>query len=148
VTDTLEYQLVDERGGRRFVLQGRAADQRRGIQLANESAFAAITSLLRQVSDGPLDLASVSLRHPRPADDLPHREFFGCEVNFDASFDALPLSDAALATATRLADDGLSAFLLSQLDDLHSQRAERSLVMRVRAAVTDALCEGVPRKGQ
>lgn len=87
-------------------------------------------------------------RHPRPADALPHQDFFGCAVDFDASIDALHFSHDALGIATRLGDEGLSAFLLSQLDELHSKRAERSLVMRVRAAVIDTLCDGIPRKGQ
>jgi AraC-like DNA-binding protein len=62
--------------------------------------------------------------------------------------DALHFGDGALATKTRLGDEGLSAFLLSQLDQIRAQREQGSLVVRVRGAVTDALCDGPPRKGQ
>ncbi|MEZ4233315.1 MAG: AraC family transcriptional regulator ligand-binding domain-containing protein [Polyangiaceae bacterium] len=148
ITDTLEYQLVDEAGGRRFILAGRSSEQRRGIQIANEAALAAVWSILRQVTVDSVVPELVSFRQACPADAGEHRRHFGCRVRFEAGIDALHLSERVLATQTRLGDEGLSAFLLSQLDELHAQRAERSLVAGVRRAVTDALCDGVPRKGR
>jgi AraC-like DNA-binding protein len=150
VTDTLQYQLTAERGGRRFLLQGRPFEQRRGVQLANECALAAVTSLLRQVAVAPVAPASVLLRHACPVV-TPHEAYFGCPVSPGAGVDALVFSDDVLSTRTRLGDDGLSAFLLAQLDALHTERSARlrqSLVSRVRSAVTDLLSGGVPRRAE
>jgi len=148
VTDTLEYQLLDEKSGRRFVLQGRPSDERHGVRLANEGALAAVSSLLRQVVAAPISPALVSFRHSRPPDTAPHEAFFGCPVRFGAGLDALHFSQQVLASATRLADEGLSSFLLTHLDQLRERSSERSMVLLVREVVTDTLCDGVPSKAQ
>ena len=67
-------------------------------------------------------------------------------MHFEAPATSLRFSGRTLATRTRLGDAGLSAYLLAQLDDLHAEQSERSVVLRVRAAVADTLCDGVPSK--
>ncbi len=146
VSDTLEYALRDEGGGCVFVLGGRRSGDRRGVQLANECALAAIVAVLRQVADGPVVPAAVSFRHPAPADVAAHVDYFGAPVRFGAPLDALHLDEQTLATPTRLADEGLSAYLLAQLDDLHARRAEGAVVHQVRQAITDQLCSGMPTR--
>ncbi|MCB0963528.1 MAG: AraC family transcriptional regulator ligand-binding domain-containing protein [Acidimicrobiales bacterium] len=148
LSDTLDYELVDEPGGRVFALTGRPA-HRRGAALANECALAAVTSILRQAAGDP-DLVprEVSFRHAAPATDAHHRAWFGCPVTFGADLDGLHLTSEQLARPTLLADAGLSAYLLAQLDELRSQTAARSLVDEVRGAVADALADGQPSKSQ
>ncbi|MCB9536165.1 MAG: AraC family transcriptional regulator [Myxococcales bacterium] len=146
VSDTLDYALRDEGGEWLFVLGGRRSGDRRGVQLANECALAAIVSLLRQVADGPIVPAAVSFRHPPPADVAEHADYFGAPVRFGAPLDALHLDEQTLVTPTRLADEGLSAYLLTQLDDLHARRAEGAVVHQVRQAITDQLCSGMPTR--
>ncbi|MEZ5238265.1 MAG: AraC family transcriptional regulator ligand-binding domain-containing protein [Microthrixaceae bacterium] len=51
LSDTLEYELVDEPGGRAFALLGRP-HHRRGAAVANECALAAVTSAVRQTAGG------------------------------------------------------------------------------------------------
>lgn len=146
VSDTLEYELREDASDRVFVLSGRPSADRRGVQLANECALAAILSLLRQVSDGPVVPGAVSLRHPPPNDLAAHERYFGCPVRFDAPVDGLHFDEAALSTVTRLGDEGLSAYLLAQLDAIHSQRVEGAVVQQVRRAITDQLCSGMPSR--
>ena len=145
LTDTLEYELVEEPGGRRIVLVGRP-HHRRGARLANECALGAITSFLRAAVGTRVVPTAVSFRHARPASDQPHHDFFGCPVRFGEPDDAVHLDHRLLATRTRLADEGLSAYLLHQLDDLHRRMGERSVVAQVRSAVTDHLPDGVPSR--
>lgn len=146
VSDTLSYELREDGAHWTFVLGGRVADERRGVQLANECALAALVSLLRQVADGPVVPQEVSLRHPASAAVEAQRAWFGCPVLFDAPLDGLHFAPATLAVPTRLADEGLSAYLLTQLDALHAQRAEGAVVQQVRRAITDALCSGMPTR--
>ncbi|MBH23098.1 MAG: AraC family transcriptional regulator [Myxococcales bacterium] len=146
VSDTLEYTLRDDAKGAVFVLNGRPSDDRRGVQLANECALAAITSLLRQVAQGPVVPEAVSFRHPGPSEVTSHQAWFQGALRFEAPIDGLHLDEATLATPTRLADDGLSAYLLAQLDDIHAQRAEAAVVQQVRRAITDKLCSGLPTR--
>ncbi len=146
VSDTLEYALRAHEGAFLFVLRGRPAAGRLGVQLANECAFAAIVSLLRQVASGPVLPGAVSLSHAAPEDVSEHEAWFGGALRFDAPFDALHFDEATLATPTRLADEGLSAFLLAQVADEHAQRADGAVVQQVRHAITDQLCAGMPTR--
>ena len=147
LSDTLEYEFHRGALGRRFALTGRP-HRRRGAALANECALAAVTSFLRQSVGTPFSPDRVTFRHPEPATDHHHREFFGCPVSFGADVDALQLSPAQLSQPTLLADDGLSAYLLTRLDDLKARTAQRTLVDEVRAAVAASLPDGQPNKSQ
>jgi AraC-like DNA-binding protein len=147
LSDTLEYELLDRPWGQAFTLNGRP-HHRRGASLANECALAAVTSALRQSVGMPLAPREVTFRHAAPSTDRFHREFFGCAVAFQAPLDALHLSSEQLSQRTLLADEGLSAYLLAQLDDLRAQRSERSLVAAVRGAVADSLPDGQPSRSQ
>jgi AraC-like DNA-binding protein len=146
LSDTLEYELRDVVGGGEFVMS--RPGHRRGAQLANECALAAITSLLRQVTEGKVTPVAVSFRHPRPASTEPHRTFFGCPIRFDDRINALHLSNETLQTRTRLADEGLSAFILATLDAMKQEKAERTLPAQVHSAVINALPDGRPSKPQ
>lgn len=147
LSDTLEYALVREPWGRVFALNGRP-HHRRGAALANECALAAVTSTLRQVSGERLSPREVTFRHAALSADASHREYFGCPVTFESSIDGLHFDDQQLARRTLLADDGLSAYLLGQLDALRAQNSGRSLVTDVRGVVADALPDGPPSKSQ
>ena len=147
LSDTLEYELVPRPGGRVFALTGRP-HHRRGAALANECALAAGVSIMRHSVGTKITPVEVSFRHPAPPTDRYHRAWFGCPVVFDAPLDGVAYDDETLATPTVLADDGMSAFLLAQLDGLVADAAERSLVDTVKGAVADALADGPPSKSQ
>jgi AraC-like DNA-binding protein len=104
-----------------------------------------VTSVVRQIAAARVAPAAVSFRHPRPATVAGHRAFFGCPVTFEARIDALRFGDGALATPTRLGDEGLSAFLTAHLDELRERHADPSASARVRGAVVDSLPDGLPR---
>lgn len=146
LSNTLEYELYDEVGGGQFVLS--RPNHRRGAQLANECALAAVTTLLREITDSTVTPVAVSFRHPQPRSAEPHRSFFGCPIRFEDRVNALHLTTETLDTRTRLADEGLSAFILASLDDLKEERAGRTLEAQVFSAVTDSLPDGRPGKSQ
>ncbi len=143
LSDTLEYELRD--GDDPEMVMSRPSS-RRGSQLANECAFGAVVSVLRQITGVRIRPVRVSFRHPSPGSDVEHREFFGCPVDFGADRNGIRFTRETLDTPARLADEGLSVFLLAQLDELKRSSAERSLRARVYAAVADSLPDGVPRR--
>ncbi len=145
LSDTLEYALVDEPPGAVFALNGRP-HHRAGAALANECALAAVVAFLRQASGADVVPAEVCFRHPPPSTDRFHRSYFGSAVTFGAPVDGIRLTEAQLARPTELADDGLSAYLLAQLDELRSRASDRTMLVAVRGAVADALADGVPSK--
>lgn len=146
VSDTLEYTLHDDSAEPVFVLDARPSDTRRAIQLANECALAAIVSFLRQATGERLVPEGISFRHPMSDDPDAHAAYFGCGVRFGAPIDGIHLSPALLDRPTLLGDDGLSSYLLSVVEDLHAKRSEGALVGRVRRAIADRLCSGMPSR--
>lgn len=145
LSDTLEYELVDVPGGRVFALTGRP-HHRRGAALANECALAAVMSMVRRCIGERVSPREVVFRHPAPPSDRFHREYFGCRVTFGAPLNGIDFETGQLARPMLLADEGLSHYLLAQLDDLRSRASERSIVTDVRGAVADALPDGQPSK--
>jgi AraC-like DNA-binding protein len=147
LSDTLRYELVDEPDGAVFTLVGRP-HHRRGAAIANECAVAAVTSVLRVVGGITLEPTLVEFQHAAPSTDRHHVDFFGCPVRFDATINGIHLGAEQLARRALLADDGLSTYLLSRLDDLAARKARRSIVDDVRAAIVDVLPDGQPSKSQ
>lgn len=146
ISDTLEYALVEDAATPVYVLSARPYEVRRGVQLANECALAAIVSFLRQGTGRSLVPAAISFRHPHSEDPGAHADYFGCPVQFGAPIDGIHLSNDVLATPNVLGDDGLSGYLLSVVEGVHAKRAEGALVRKVRRTITDRLCSGMPRR--
>jgi AraC-like DNA-binding protein len=147
LSNTVEYEMIDQPWGLTFALNGRP-HHRRGAALANECALAAVTSILRQIVGTRLTPREVMFRHEPPPADRPHREFFGCLVSFGASLDGIDLTTEQLRQRPLLGDDGLSAYFLAQLDEHKAQSSERSLLAEVAGAVANALPDGQPSKSQ
>ncbi len=145
LSDSLEYALLDEPGGGATLTLSRPAP-RRGARLANECAFAAVTTMLSEAAGRRVVPRAVTFSHPRPASITEAHSYFGCPVTFDAPRNALELEAATLAIRGRLADQGLSSFLIAHLEDLRSREGERSLVDAVHATITDLLPDGPPTR--
>ncbi len=143
LSDTLEYELHE---GRHPALVMSRPSHRRGAQLANECALAAVVSVLRTTSGADVQLTGVTFRHPGPASAAEHEAFFGCPVHFDAERNAIGFTPAVLDYPTQLGDEGLSAYFLAELDALKRESSDQSVRSLVYAAVTDALPDGVPRR--
>lgn len=152
LSDTLDYELRDIDGGRAMVLLGRAPHttaHERGAAIANECALCAVASITSRVAAAPVRPRAVSFRH----DDVDGRgdalaRHFGCRVQHGAAIDSIDLGGDSLRRPTALGDAGLSAYLLAQLDELHRNRSARSPLDAVRAAIADALPDGVPSKSR
>lgn len=145
LSDTLEYELVDEAGGATVLVLTRS-HHRRGAQLANECALAAVTTVMRDAAGARVTPTAVEFRHERPGSITEAHSFFGCPVRFGAERNVTRWDDRTLATRARLADQGLSSFLLDHLEQLRAEHLDRSLAATVHATVTDLLPGGLPKK--
>ncbi|GAA3641707.1 hypothetical protein GCM10022200_26870 [Microbacterium awajiense] len=143
LSDTLEYELQE---GRHPALVMSRPSHRRGAQLANECALAAVASVLWTTAGDDLPLTEVSFRHPGPTSSAEHETFFGCPVRFDAERNAIGFTPSALERPTQLGDEGLSAYFLAELDVLKRETRDPSVRALVYVAVADALPDGVPRR--
>ncbi len=145
LSDSLEYALVDGPDGVTALTLSRPA-HRRGARLANECAFAAVMTALGEAAGRRVVPRAVTFTHPRPASIVEAHSYFGCPVTFDAPRNAIEFGASTLAMRGRLADQGLSAFLVAHLEELRAQQEERSLVDSVHATITDLLPDGPPKK--
>ena len=144
-TDNLSYEIRDRDDGIDFVVH-RSGQRRLGMRLSNEATLASATSLIRQTSSPRFRPLTVSLKHPAPRSTSAHERYFGCPVRYGCDDDALSISHDALARSNRLADDGISRFLISHLEaELESLGADTPLEALVGREISRSLSEGVPR---
>jgi AraC-like DNA-binding protein len=144
-TDNLTYEIRDHDDGILFVVH-RDGERRLGMRLSNEATIASATSLIRQTSSARFRPREVRLKHGAPETTSAHERYFGCPVHFGGGEDALSISSEALARPNRLADDGISRFLLSHLEaEITSVGTETPIETLVERVVSRSLSEGVPR---
>lgn len=143
-TDNLTYEIRNRDDGIDFVVH-RSGQRRLGMRLSNEATIASATSLIRQTSSPRFRPLEVSLKHAAPGSTSAHERYFGCPVRFGCDDDALSISHDALARSNRLADDGISRFLISHLEaEIESVGIDTPLEDLVRREVSRSLSEGVP----
>ncbi len=144
-TDNMTYELRGTEGGAYFVLH-REGSRRLGLRLSNEATLASAVSLVRQTGSPDFAPLAVYCKHEAPSPVTAHERYFQCPVHFGADQDALLMSDDALALPNELGDDGISAFLISHLDEeLGRIEGHPPLEDLVQRAISAALSDGVPR---
>jgi AraC-like DNA-binding protein len=146
-TDNMTYEVRPQTDGILFVLH-RIGERRLGMRLSNESTIASATSLIRQTAAPRFCPRAVYLRHAGPRDTQAHERFFRCPIHFGAEEDAIHITGHDASRANPLADDGISRFLLSHLDDEIESLGEVDIEGQVRQVVSRSLSEGVPKMAQ
>ena len=144
-TDVVTYELQDNPRGVLFILH-RAGERRLGLRLSNEATLASAVSLSRQVCPTPFRPVEVYLQHNAPKSIAFHEAWFECPVTFAAEFDAVLISHEAIDRANILGDEGISRYLMSDLDrELTKIVTPPPLVGDAKGAIAQALSEGTPR---
>ncbi|MDJ0974224.1 MAG: AraC family transcriptional regulator [Planctomycetota bacterium] len=144
-TDNMTYEIQEQDGGIDFVLH-RFGERRLGMRLSNEATVSSAASLVRQTAATGFRPRAVYLQHKAPETTRDHERYFGCPVHFGADKDAISLSDEALAHPNHLADDGISTFLVSHLEqEIESADDGGSIESLTRRAISKALSDGMPR---
>lgn len=147
-TSVVEYELRPATGGTLFVLH-RAGERRLGMRLSNEATLASSVSIARQVCPVPLAPVEVQVRHPAPRSIAAHEDWFGCPVRFGADLDAILYADETLARPNILGDKGISQYLTTHLEaELSEITREPALVTQAKAAIAQALSEGLPKMAE
>ena len=147
-TSVAEYELRAETRGTLFILH-RAGDRSLGMRLSNEATLVSAVSIARQVCPVRLVPIEVLVRHRAPRSIAAHEDWFGCPVCFGADIDAILYSNEALSRPNILGDEGISQYLTAHLDAQLSEIArEPALVTEVKAAIAQALSEGVPKMAE
>lgn len=120
-----------------------------GRRCARESTLGQIANAMREVCQLPVCPERVYFPHPAPEDIRAQQRFFGCPIEFDAELCAMQLSQATLERELALADDGLSSYLVAQLEELAARRKPpQALTDKVRHVIGQLLPGGVPKLAQ
>ncbi len=145
LTSVSEYEVRPEGDSAWFILH-RAGERRLGLSLSNEATLASVTSIIRQISPVAFAPLEVHFKHPPRGATEVHESYFGCRVVFESDLDALLVAADALARPNRLADEGITRFLLGHLDaELRKVEADRTLRQMVHDAIAPSLSAGVPK---
>lgn len=146
-TDVVSYELRPDPRGTLFILH-RAGARRLGLRLSNEATLASAVSLSREVCPVPFAPLEVFVQHPAPSSKAFHEKWFGCPVTFGAELDAVLISKEAMDRPNILGDEGISRYLISDLDaQLAELKEAPSLVAEAKGAIAQALNEGGPLMG-
>ena len=144
-TGVVTYELRDHPCGTLFILH-REGDRRLGLRLSNEATLASAVSLSRQVCPVPFSPVEVFVQHKDPNSKAFHESWFGCPVTFNADLDAVLISHAAMNRPNILGDEGISRYLMSDLDsELAKVEVPPPVVGDAKDAIAQALSEGTPR---
>ncbi len=113
-----------------------------GVRAANEAALAEFVGGTRQLHPEVKLPMRVRFRHPAPPDTRPHREFFGCPVEFDAPYNEFELSSEIYHK--RLTNNpALSEFFARHAEELlRTNDVDDTVQARVRHEIVEALPGG------
>ena len=89
--------------------------------LVDETAIASLVQLARDMTGHYWPMRKVSFVNPPPADVQPYRDFFGCEVDFNAPTTRLEFDAACLALPMRKSDPALAQLLDQQAEQVLQQ---------------------------
>ncbi len=89
--------------------------------LVDETAIASLVQLARDMTGHYWPMRKVSFVNPPPADVQPYRDFFGCEVAFNAPTTRLEFDTTCLALPMRKADPALAQLLDQQAEQVLRQ---------------------------
>ena len=144
-TSVVEYGLERCDEGIWFHLH-RSGARRLGMRLSNEATLASAMALAREVAQEPVVPRAVHLRHAAPRQTSAHVRYFGTSVIFQSDRDAILFDLPTLNRPNRLGDEGLTAYLKTQLDAAIGDLPGDALLRdEVRDAVARSLSDGAPR---
>lgn len=115
LTSVTEYSLTPIGDDLLFQLH-RAGDRRLGLRLSNEASLASAIALAREGATGPVHARAVYFKHAAPPDIAAHRRYFGSEVHFRSTVDAILFPADLLDRPNRLGDPAIAGFLTAHLD--------------------------------
>ncbi len=146
-TSVTQYELEETDRGWLFA-QRREGIRRLGMRISIEATSASGVSLSRQVSPRPFSPIEVYFQHPAPRTIEHHEAYFGCPVHFGADKDEMLLSHQSLSEPNILGDAGITAFLVSHLDQELAQIDDApALHKQTKSEIARALSEGLPKMG-
>lgn len=114
-------------------------------QLADETAIAAFTMIVRQLVQEPLCPSHINFVNPAPDLLTPYTDFFGCPVTFGGTLTHVSFPAHYLAHAIHHSDPGLRSLLESQADSLlRALPNTGDFVQNLRAALVRCIHDGTP----
>jgi len=116
------------------VLRGRAQRQ------ATEAVVATLYRVIRALYGPAWRPLEVHLMHSPPVDRRYHRQFFGCDVNFDCDFDGIVCKASDMDRPIPWADPNLARYVQRRVDALYGRT--ESFDAKVGALVRELLPSG------
>lgn len=114
-------------------------------QLADETAIAAFTTLVRRMVNQPLRPTAINFVNPPPKDLTIYETFFGCPVTFGGTLTSVTFPVDYLRLPIVHSDPGLRTLLEQQADALlRALPSDQGFQSALKAALARSLHEGTP----
>jgi AraC-like DNA-binding protein len=114
-------------------------------QLADETAIAAFTTLMRRLVNEPLRPTALNFVNAPPANLQPYEDFFGTPVTFGGTLTYVTFPQAYLNRPIAHSDPGLRALLENQAEALlRALPGSEDFVRRLKEALLRCLHDGEP----
>ena len=143
-TDEPSIALSDD--GTLSIVYRCAFADRLGLRMATEATPAELLNGARVLTQRHLVPREVRFRHPPPRDPAAHHEFFGCQVRFGASDNAMLLDRTDLELSLPKADEKLGAYLRTLANQALQAHCgpDPSPLDRIRQIIAEQLQREVP----
>ncbi|KAJ56852.1 hypothetical protein ACMU_07895 [Actibacterium mucosum KCTC 23349] len=135
---------VEEHDDGYYWVHERFSPQRTGMYLSCEGTMATYLTLAREAAGPHVQPLRLQFRHSQIASDKPLREYFGCDVVFDADYDAMVFSYDQIDAPNLKGDESMWSFFTDHLDQKMGAAGDAPLDLRVVDEVSKLLSEGPP----
>lgn len=114
-------------------------------QLADETAIAAFTTIVRRLVNQKLTPTMINFVNPPPADAAAYEDFFGCPVSFGGTLTCVTFPTRYLMLPIAHSDPGLRTLLENQAEALlRALPGNQGFQIQLKAALARSLHEGAP----
>lgn len=143
VTDHGSTELTEREG--ELVLKMIRPTTRRGEEMANETAFVMFINVLKEVCENAIYPTNVQFNHASDHEQL-FRSFFTCSTEFNAGKNALFFKVKDLETQTLKADQHISDYLLSRMEEEQKDIQVNGdyLLKGIQNLIRESLPSGIP----
>jgi AraC-like DNA-binding protein len=114
-------------------------------QLADETAIAAFTTIVRTLVNQPLAPTAVNFVNAAPADIAPYEAFFGCPVTFGGTLSSVTFPASYMLLPIVHSDPGLRTLLENQAESLlRALPSQQGFQSALKEALVRSLHDGTP----
>ena len=130
IGDAMDFSLVEEDGGHRFIINSHGHENALAYE-GFDAALAIILANIRGVSQIEFTPIEITLFHPRPNNTQPYDELFSCPIQYNMPHTSVLITHTDYVRPSPMGNKGISA------------KHDLELMQSIKELEQDSLCEQV-----